>query len=146
MYLVTGGAGFIGSHIVDQLVANSERIRILDNFSTGSEKNLANVIDSNLVELIKGDIRDFSTVKNAIKGVKGVYHQAAFVSVEKSTENPTASFTNNVQGVFNVFEAARQERVQRIVFASSFQNRLKNYLIYVCVHYLLQVDQQYGNQ
>jgi len=119
MYLVTGGAGFIGSHIVDRLIAEGERIRILDNFSTGAEENISDVLDCDRLELINGDISDHATVKNAMKGVKGVFHHAALVSVKKSIEDPKSSFTNNVSGVFNIFEAAREERVDRIVFASS---------------------------
>ena len=117
--LITGGAGFIGSHIVDRLISNGVKVRVLDNFSSGKKENLSNVINNENLEIIEGDIEDFITVKKAMKGITCIFHHAALVSVEKSVETPMLSFTNNVQGTFNVYEAARQVGVKRIVLAST---------------------------
>lgn len=115
--LVTGGAGFIGSHIVRQLLARGQRVRVFDNFSTGKMENLAEVADE--IEIITGDLRKQSDVAEAVLGVEYIYHQAAFVSVPLSVEQPQTCFDINVQGTLNLLEAANRAGVQRVVLASS---------------------------
>lgn len=114
--LVTGGAGFIGSHTVDALLAEGVQVRVLDNFSTGKAGNLPNHPQ---LEVIRGDIRDASAVAVAMKGVSHVLHLAAQVSVPASVANPVASSQHNIQGFLNVFDCARLAGVQRFVYASS---------------------------
>lgn len=114
-YLVTGGAGFIGSHITRTLLAQGATVRILDNFSSGKEENLKGLD----VEVIHGDLRDASRVAEAVRGVNVIFHEAAFVSVPESMEKPQECFDVNVTGTSILFEAARQAGVQRIVTASS---------------------------
>jgi nucleoside-diphosphate-sugar epimerase len=116
-YLVTGGAGFIGSNIVDELLRRGESVRVLDDFSTGREENIRDFLDK--VKLIRGDIRDMDTVTGAVKGVDYVVHQAALASVPRSIKNPSASNQVNVQGTLNLLEAARDHSVKRFVYASS---------------------------
>jgi UDP-glucose 4-epimerase len=118
-FLITGGAGFIGSHIVEHLLNGGHQARVLDNFTTGKRDNLAFAAGNAGLEIIEGDIRDAGVVSSAMKGVDGVFHEAALVSVPKSVDQPALSFDINVKGTFNVFEAARQSGVRRIVFASS---------------------------
>jgi nucleoside-diphosphate-sugar epimerase len=117
MYLVTGGAGFIGSHIVETLVKQKRPVRVIDNLCSGTRDNLKAVI--NKVEFIKGDIRDVKTVQRAMRGVKYVLHQAALTSVPKSINNPREFNEVNVQGTLNLLVAAQQAGVKRFVFASS---------------------------
>lgn len=119
MFLVTGGAGFIGSHLVDALLSKGEEVRVVDNLSSGKITNLQLKKNRLGLEFLEGDIRDYSFVEEAVKGVDGIYHQAAMVSVEKSIHAPMDSYSNNVQGTFNVFEAARKNKIKKIVFASS---------------------------
>jgi nucleoside-diphosphate-sugar epimerase len=114
-YLVTGGAGFIGSHITRTLLERGDQVRILDNFSSGRRENL-NGLD---VELIEGDLRDASKVAEAVKGMDIVFHEAAFVSVAESMEKPLECLDVNVTGTSIVFEAARKAGVKRVVIASS---------------------------
>ncbi len=116
-FLVTGGAGFIGSHIVDELVRRGERVRVLDDFSTGKRENLASV--AHRVELKGGDIRDVATVKAAMLGVDYVLHQAALPSVPRSVADPMTTNEVNVTGTLNVLMAAREANVKRVVYASS---------------------------
>ena len=92
--LVTGGAGFIGSHIVRTLLARGDRVRILDNFSTGKWENLTGVKDD--IEIIQGDLRDQSAVTQATSGIEYIFHHAAFVSVPLSVEDPQGCFDVNV--------------------------------------------------
>jgi UDP-glucose 4-epimerase len=115
-FLVTGGGGFIGSHIVEQLLRENHQARVLDNFTTGKRENLDPSVN---LEIMEGDIRDAGTVAAAVSGVDGVFHEAALVSVPKSVEQPDLSFDINVKGTFNVFEAARKAGVRRVVYASS---------------------------
>jgi nucleoside-diphosphate-sugar epimerase len=115
--LVTGGAGFIGSHITERLVKEAYEVRVLDNFSTGHRKNIAAI--SSQIELIEGDIRDFSTVCQAVRGCDVIFHEAALCSVERSVENPRDSNAVNIDGTLNVLLAARDGGVRRVVFASS---------------------------
>ncbi|MBP1684950.1 MAG: family oxidoreductase [Deltaproteobacteria bacterium] len=117
-YLVTGGAGFIGSSIVETLVARGERVRILDNFSTGSLANLAAVRDE--VEIIEGDLRDMSTVRRAVAGVTYISHQAALRSVPRSIDDPLSSDAVNTHGTLQLLLAAHEAKtVRRLVYASS---------------------------
>ena len=116
IYLVTGGAGFIGSHIVDRLSAGGHQIRVLDDFSTGKRENTAL---SPTVEIITGDVGDFDTVRAAMDGVNAVFHHAAIASVAATVANPLASEHTNYRGTLNVLEAARLAGTQRVIFASS---------------------------
>ncbi|MFH1198897.1 MAG: NAD-dependent epimerase/dehydratase family protein [Candidatus Omnitrophota bacterium] len=116
-YLVTGGAGFIGSHICEFLVKNGKYVRILDNFSSGKEENLKSIIGR--VEVIRGDIRDKQTCINATGDIDAVLHQAALRSVPKSLVNPSDYNEVNIQGTLNMLEACRKNQVQSFVFASS---------------------------
>jgi nucleoside-diphosphate-sugar epimerase len=116
-YLVTGGAGFIGSNIVAALVARGERVRVLDDLSTGKEANLASCRDK--VEFIKGDIRDERTCAAAMKGIQFVLHQAALRSVPRSVDDPLSTDEVNVHGSLVVLQAARTAGVKRLVYASS---------------------------
>jgi nucleoside-diphosphate-sugar epimerase len=117
MYLVTGGAGFIGSHVVEALVGDDERVRVLDDLSNGLESNLAPF--GKRVELIPGDIRDRATVAAAMKGVSTVLHLAALGSVARSVADPVTSNAVNVSGTLNVLHAAHEAGVRRFVFSSS---------------------------
>jgi UDP-N-acetylglucosamine/UDP-N-acetylgalactosamine 4-epimerase len=116
-YLVTGGAGFIGSNLVSELLTLGHDVRILDNFSTGREVNLRAF--EGRVTLIRGDIRDAAIVDTAVKGVDYVLHQAALASVPRSIANPIASSEVNIQGTLNLLQAAHQHKVKRFVAASS---------------------------
>jgi len=116
-YLVTGGAGFIGSHISQALVRRGHRVRILDNFLTGKKENLESFRDK--VELVRGDIRNLDVCRRAVKGMDFVFHQAALPSVQSSIQNPFLTNAINVGGTFNVLWAAREAKVKRLVFASS---------------------------
>ena len=114
-YLITGGAGFIGSHIARTLLGQGADVRILDNFSSGKRENLKGLD----VEVIEGDLRDASTVTRAVQGVEVIFHEAAFVSVPESMEKPQECFDVNITGTSNLFEAARKANVRRVVIASS---------------------------
>ena len=114
-YLVTGGAGFIGSNIAEELVRRGKTVRILDNLSTGKASNIAR-IDA---EFINGDIRDFEACRQAVKGVDFIFHEAALASVPRSVDNPLQSNEVNVTGTLNILIAARDEGVKRLVYASS---------------------------
>jgi nucleoside-diphosphate-sugar epimerase len=118
-YLVTGGAGFIGSNIAHAIVARDERVRILDNLATGRMENIAELVDSGRAELIRGDVTDGDTVKRAVAGVDFVLHQAAIPSVPRSIDDPLGSDWVNVHGTVTVLDAARQAGVKRVVFAAS---------------------------
>lgn len=117
LYLVTGGAGFIGSNIVQLLLERGKRVRVLDNFSTGRRENLASFAGD--VDLVEGDLRDPGAVKRALAGVALVSHQAALPSVLRSVEDPFTSNQVNIDGTLNVLLAARDAGVKRLVFASS---------------------------
>ena len=116
-YLVTGGAGFIGSHLVESLVNKGQDVRVLDNFLTGKRENLAEFLDK--IELIEGDIRDYGTCKKALNGVDYVLHQAALPSVPRSIEDPLLTNAINVVGTLNLLVACKEAKVKKIVFASS---------------------------
>ncbi len=117
IYLVTGGAGFIGSHIVELLLERGESVRVLDNFSTGRRENLAGF--SKKIELIEGDLRDTEAVRRAISNCSYVLHQAALPSVARSVQDPVTTHQVNVIGTINLLLAARDAGVKRVVFASS---------------------------
>lgn len=116
-YLVTGGAGFIGSHIVQNLLQKDQRVRILDNFSTGKKENLSGFLDD--IEILEGDLRDPSAVNKAVQNIDFIFHEAAFVSVSQSMQEPKKCYDINVNGTENLIEEARKAGVQRIVVASS---------------------------
>ena len=113
--LVTGGAGFIGSHLVAALVAQGNTVRVLDNFRTGKYENLAGLA----VELIEGDIRDEALLQTVAIDCDTIFHLAAMVSVPESVQNPSLNHHINVTGTFNIFEAARLANIQRVVYSSS---------------------------
>jgi UDP-glucose 4-epimerase len=119
-YLVTGGAGFIGSHIAAALLARGDSVRIFDNFATGREANLAPLAEYvERVELVRGDLRDLDAVREAVAGVEVIFHEGALASVPRSIANPIASLESNVNGTQHVLLAAREAGVRRIVYASS---------------------------
>ncbi len=127
LYLVTGGAGFIGSNIVEELLRRGESVRVLDNFSTGKRENIEQIVSiikkeftSDLkFELVEGDIRSYHIVREAVEGVNFVLHQAALPSVPRSVKDPITSNEVNVVGTLNILNAARDAKVKRIVYASS---------------------------
>lgn len=116
-YLVTGGAGFIGSNIVEELLRRGERVRVLDNFSTGRRENISEFEGE--IEIIEGDIRNPSEVDSAVEGADYVLHQAALASVQRSIDDPWTTNEVNVQGTLNVLRACSAHGVKRCVFASS---------------------------
>jgi nucleoside-diphosphate-sugar epimerase len=116
-YLVTGGAGFIGSHIAETLVGRGDSVRVLDNLSTGKKENLASVADR--IEFIEGDIRDLGTCRRAVAGCETVFHEAALASVARSVEDPLLNNAINVTGTLNMLVAARDAGVRSIILASS---------------------------
>ncbi len=116
-YLVTGGAGFIGSNIASKLAEQGEQVRILDNFSSGNEANVAMLPDD--IEVIDGDIRDYWTVEKAVREIDYVLHQAALPSVPRSVENPLTTNAVNIDGTLNVLEAAKNAGVKKLAMASS---------------------------
>ena len=117
--LVTGGAGFIGSNLTETLLKKDHFVRVLDNFSTGKRENLIFDQAYSSLEIIEGDIRDLPTCHQAVKGMDYVFHQAALPSVQRSIEDPAASQAINVGGTLNILLAAREERVKRLIYASS---------------------------
>ena len=117
LYLVTGGAGFIGSHICERLLKEGESVRVVDNFFAGKESNLKSLGGD--VDLIRGDIRDKQTLDEAMKGVDIVFHEAALGSVPRSVADPLTTHEVNLTGTLNVLVAARDAGVRRVVYASS---------------------------
>jgi UDP-glucose 4-epimerase len=119
-YLVTGGAGFIGSHVVERLLSQGHRVRVLDNFSTGSRANLDFAKGDRRLEIIRGDLKSLATVERAVRGVAAVFHQAAMRSVPRSVADPLGAHASNVTGTLHVLvAAARQKKKPRVVYASS---------------------------
>ena len=116
-YLVTGGAGFIGSHVAEALCARGDRVRVLDNLSTGKRENLHHL--DQRIELIEGDVADPSKVAAAVAGVDCVFHQAALASVPRSVERPLDTNQACVTGTLNVLDQARRAGVRRLVYAAS---------------------------
>ncbi len=115
--LVTGGGGFIGSHVAERLVREGDRVRVLDNFATGNRENLAPFLDD--VDLVEGDIQSYERVHNAVSGCDFVFHIAALPSVPRSLQDPLTSNASNVIGTLNLLLAARDAGVRRVVYASS---------------------------
>jgi UDP-glucose 4-epimerase len=115
--LVTGGAGFIGSNVVRALLERGDRVRVLDNFSTGNRANLAEIADD--VDVVEGDLRSYERVHAAVRGAEIVFHQGALPSVPRSVQDPLTTTAVNVEGTLNVLLAARDSGVRRVVNASS---------------------------
>ena len=118
-FLVTGGAGFIGSNIVEKILYLGHKVKVLDNFSTGKRENIAEFLKKTNFELIEGDIRDINTCRTACKDVDYVIHQAAWGSVPRSIEMPVLYDDINVKGHLNMMQAARENNVKKFVYASS---------------------------
>jgi len=115
-YLVTGGAGFIGSHLVQELVRRGERVRVVDNLSTGKRQNIAHLTS---VEFVEGELADLDVARRAVDGMDYVLHQAAIPSVPRSVQDPITSNRANIDATLNVLVAARDARVKRLVYAGS---------------------------
>ncbi|MCX5799843.1 MAG: SDR family oxidoreductase [Candidatus Eisenbacteria bacterium] len=122
-YLVTGGAGFIGSHIVERLLKEGLDVTVIDDLSTGKEENIEAVIGASQgkgrLEVVRGDIRDEATVRKALQGVKYVFHEAALCSVQRSVVDPVPTNSVNVGGTLLLLKVARESGVKRLVYASS---------------------------
>ena len=116
-FLVTGGAGFIGSNIVAELLKQDHKVRVLDNFSTGKRENLKEF--ENDIEFLEGDIRSYHIVRQAVEGIEVILHQAALPSVPRSINDPITTNEVNVMGTLNILDAAKAANVKRIVYASS---------------------------
>jgi UDP-glucose 4-epimerase len=114
--LVTGGGGFIGSHLVERLLERGAEVRVLDSFATGRRENLAHLPD---VELIEGDVQSFERVHHAVRGCEVVLHEAALPSVPRSIQDPLTTSAVNITGTLNVLLASRDAGVRRVVYASS---------------------------
>jgi UDP-glucose 4-epimerase len=115
--LVTGGGGFIGSHLIERVVRDGHSVRVVDNFTTGHRRNLQPVLDD--VDVVEGDLQSYERAHAAVRGCEIVLHQAAMPSVPRSVQDPLSSNASNVIGTLNVLLAARDAGVQRVVFASS---------------------------
>ena len=115
-YLVTGGAGFIGSHLTEELVRRGERVRVVDNLSTGKRQNIAHLTS---VEFIEGELADVEVARRAVKGIDYVLHQAAIPSVPRSVEDPITSNRSNIDASLNILVASRDAGVKRLVYAGS---------------------------
>jgi UDP-N-acetylglucosamine/UDP-N-acetyl-alpha-D-glucosaminouronate 4-epimerase len=115
--LVTGAAGFIGSHLVDALLERGALVRALDNFSTGRPENLAHCRER--IEMVEGDLRDLPTCRRACAGIDVVFHEAALGSIQRSIEDPATTVAINVGGTVNLLAGARDAKVRRVIYASS---------------------------
>lgn len=115
--VVTGGAGFIGSHIAETVAASGAKVRIVDDLSTGHRENVEEL--SGDIEFIEGSVADLELINRALEGSEVVFHEAAIPSVPRSVESPEQSHTASVDGTFNLLQAARQQRVRRVVYAAS---------------------------
>lgn len=118
-FLVTGGAGFIGSNLVEKILNLGYKVRVLDNFSTGKKRNIEEFLDDSNFELMEGDIRDLITCQQACDGIDYVLHQAALCSVPRSIKNPRTTNDVNITGTLNMLIAARDNKVKKFVYASS---------------------------
>jgi UDP-glucose 4-epimerase len=118
-YLITGGAGFIGSNLAHALVERGEQVRILDNFATGREENIAELVEKKKVELVRASITDGEAVARAMRGIDYVLHQAAIPSVPRSIEDPLGGDDVNVHGTVTLLDGAHKAGVKRVVFAAS---------------------------
>lgn len=116
-YIITGGAGFIGSNITKELVRLDHNVKVIDNLSTGKKRNLAEVTGK--IKFVKGDIRNLKLLEKEFKGYNYVLHQAALVSVPRSIVNPVRSNRSNIDGTLNVLVAARNQKIKRVIYASS---------------------------
>ncbi len=124
IFVVTGGAGFIGSHLIEELLSSGARVRTIDNFSTGKEENIEALTEmfgdrSRNLEVVRGDIRDLDLVKSVTEGVDGIFHQAALGSVPRSVVDPITTQNVNADGSLNIFWAAHVNKTPRVVYASS---------------------------
>lgn len=117
LYIVTGGAGFIGSHLATALVERGDRVRVIDNFITGKPANIEHI--ASRIEFVQADLVDFPAIREAFEGADVVFHQAAIPSVPRSVAEPRLNHEANVNGTFNVLMAAREAKVRRIVYAAS---------------------------
>src|SRR5918995_845412 len=115
-YLVTGGAGFIGSHLAEELVRRGDRVRVVDSLVTGKRQNLAHLPE---IEFLEGDLADIDVARRAVQGIDYVLHQAAIPSVPRSVEDPLTSNRANIDASLNVLVAARDAGVRRVVYAGS---------------------------
>ena len=118
-FLVTGGAGFIGSNLVEKILDLGYKVRVLDNFSTGKKRNIEEFLDIPNFELIEGDIRDLATCQQACDGIDYILHQAALCSVPRSINDPRTTNDVNITGTLNMLIAARDYKVKRFIYASS---------------------------
>lgn len=118
-FLVTGGAGFIGSNLTEAILNLGYKVRVLDNFSTGKKENIEGFLNNENFELLEGDIRDIETCRKACEGVDYVLHQAAWGSVPRSIKMPVLYEEINVKGHLNMMEAARENKIKKFVYASS---------------------------
>ena len=116
---MTGGAGFIGSHVAERLLRDGHRVRVLDNLSSGSRENLAFGVGNPRLEVVEGDIRDFTATAAAARGAEVIFHQAAMRSVPRSVDDPLGANANNVTGTLNILKAGREAGARRVVYASS---------------------------
>jgi len=119
IHLVTGGAGFVGSSIVEVLLAKGERVRVLDDFSSGRRQNIEPFLGNARFELVEGSIADAAVARRCVEGVEVIFHEAAIPSVARSVANPAATMLAGVQGTTVLLEAARHARARRVVFAAS---------------------------
>lgn len=118
-YLVTGGAGFIGSNIVSELLKQGQQVVVLDNFATGKRENILPLMKDKNLTMIEGDLRSFHIVRSAVKGVDYILHQGALPSVPRSINDPITSNDVNILGMLNILEAAKEFGVKRVITASS---------------------------
>lgn len=122
-FLVTGGAGFIGSHIVEALIKEGKKVRILDNFCTGKKENIDDILkkynNKDSLEIIKGDLRDKNIVNSAVKNIDYIFHLGALTSVSRSVEDSITTSEVNIMGTLNVLNAAKSSGVRRIIYSSS---------------------------
>ena len=118
--LVTGGAGFIGSHVVDRLVNEGHDVRVIDNLSTGKLENIADYFRSGKVDFVNGDIRDAELVRKCVQGVEAVIHLAAVTSIPFSIANPHSTYETNVTGTLNLLTACAEHSFTKFVFILSF--------------------------
>lgn len=117
--LVTGGGGFIGSHLVDALLARGRHVRVVDNFAVGRRSNLAHHQTDSKLEIVEGDVADMAAMRQAMRGIDRVFHLAALADIVPSIQNPEGYFRANVDGTFSVLEAARAAQVRRFLYAAS---------------------------
>jgi nucleoside-diphosphate-sugar epimerase len=118
-FLITGGAGFIGSNIADRLLEQGHTVRVIDNFLTGKRENLSKALNAGRFELIEGDIRNLDTVRKACEGIDFVLHEAAIPSVPRSIDDPISTNEVNINGTLNVLKASHENKVKRVIYAAS---------------------------